>query len=187
MDNTRAPVYVQGMASVQENEGDQRHQFRARDLGGLGVRAAILLGVWLALTGGEAAWPWGILLALAATAASVAHMPVRFGRFEAMLRFVPRAPFLLREALVSGWDVATRALHRRMRLRPAFLDVELRRDLPRLPMAVAYAVTLIPGTLAVTLTPRRVHLHVIDERLSNRERIKQVEARLAPLFENRRR
>lgn len=142
--------------------------------------------IWIALTDGEAIWPWGTVLALAAAAASLPDMPVRSGRFRAILRFFPRAPFLAREAIMSGWDVATRALKPRMVLQPGFLDVPLRGDLPQLHMAVAYAITIMPGSMAVTLTPTCLHLHVVDERLPNRDSVRQMEQRLAPLFENAR-
>ncbi len=150
------------------------------------ARAAVLILIWTALTDGEAIWPWGIVLAFAAAAASLPDMPVRAGRFRAMLRFFPKAPFLAREAIMSGWDVATRALKPRMPLQPGFLDVPLRGDPPQLRMAVAYAITIMPGTMAVTLTPDCLHLHVVDERLPNRDSVRRMEHRLAPLFGNAR-
>jgi len=145
-------------------------------------RTALLVLIWFALTDGEALWPWGLAIAAGAAAASFWQMPAGRGRFRAMLRALPHAPFLAREAVVSGWDVASRALRPRMSLRPDFIDVELRSDVPRLPMAVAYAVTLMPGTVAITLSPICLHIHALDVRLPNRERVHRLEEQLAPLF-----
>lgn len=145
-------------------------------------RALVLLGIWYALTGGEAWWSWGTAFALAGAAASYSQMPVRGGRFRALLRLPRALPYLVRETLASGWDVARRALAPRLDLRPDLLDVQLQADAPQLQMAVAFGATLMPGTLAITLAPGCLHLHVIDARLDNQGRMESMEVQLAPLF-----
>ena len=116
------------------------------------VRAAGLRGIgflvfWVLLSGGDPAdLAVGIFAAGAATWASLRLLPPTNGRLRplALARLALR--FLV-QSVVAGADVARRALHPRLPLRPGFVVYPTR--LPEGPARQAFAslMSLLPGSL----------------------------------------
>lgn len=119
----------------------------------------LLLVLWLLLTGGEA-WLSGAVVALAGTVlgASMGQQGPRRLRPWATLRFLL---FFLHRSLAGGADVAWRALHPRMPLKPGWLDYTLRLQHPGAQALFIGAVSLTPGTLGADITGDRVRIHSI--------------------------
>jgi multicomponent Na+:H+ antiporter subunit E len=116
-------------------------------LGGWLARGAVLLGLWLILSGLQPAELLvGVFAAGMATWASLRLLPP--GRWT--LRPVALAAFgfrFLRQSVAAGIDVAWRALHPRLPLRPGFIMYR-----PQLSQGVAQTafctvMSLVPGTL----------------------------------------
>lgn len=106
--------------------------------------------------------------------------PGRWGwRWSALPGFVP---FFLRESWLGGIDVARRAFHPRLPLRPGLLRyrVSLTREDAR--VFFTYVVSLLPGTLSVQLDGDVLVVHALDERLPVRERLSELERQVVRLF-----
>lgn len=111
------------------------------------ARAALFLGFWLMISGRNLSdLPVGLAAVAAATWTSLRLLPVGRSR----LRLLSLASFALsfvRQSLISGTDVAWRALHPRLPLRPGFVVYPL--HLPPGGARSAFCVlsSLLPGTL----------------------------------------
>jgi multicomponent Na+:H+ antiporter subunit E len=110
-------------------------------------RGAVFFALWLVLTNATAAdLVPGLLAAVAASWASLRLMPAR----QTTLRPVSLVKFLLHflnQSIVAGTEVALRALHPRLPLRPGFVVYQTRLP-PGTRRNVFCAITsLMPGTL----------------------------------------
>jgi multicomponent Na+:H+ antiporter subunit E len=160
---------------------------RTRPLGGPSprdgaLRLVLLAGLWWLLTGGEAAsWVVGAPVVLAATFVSGALTPAVTWRWSwtGALRF---AGFFLRQSVVGGVDVAWRALHPRLPLRPGFVALALRLPPGASRVCLANVVSLLPGTLAARLEDDRLVVHTVDASAPVEADVRTVEARVAAMF-----
>lgn len=118
---------------------------------------------------------------LLAALASLAALPPGGGRWRAAetVRFVP---FFLLRSVQGGVDVARRALHPRLPILPGALVYPLR--LPEGSVRVFFVVVLclVPGTLSVRLEGDSLRVHLLHRGVPARERIEELEERVAALF-----
>jgi multicomponent Na+:H+ antiporter subunit E len=146
------------------------------------VRAALLLCLWLVLSGGSLGAPLLVILIVgAATATSLATLP-RLARVSpvGLARF---AAFFVRQSLAGGVDVARRSFARgRADVDPAFVEHEIaiEAEAPRLLLAACSG--LLPGTLTAAIDGRRLVVHVLDPEMPWRETLIELEARIAGVF-----
>lgn len=145
------------------------------------LKRLILLGlVWLVLTGGDAE---GLLLgALAVPLAAWLSLrllppdrPLRLGVLAGML------PHFLWRSLLGGGDVAWRAFHPRLPLKPGW------RRLPvRLPAGATAVLggefSLMPGTLVAGCDQGRLLVHMLDTDQPIEETVRLEEAKLAAVL-----
>jgi multicomponent Na+:H+ antiporter subunit E len=142
-----------------------------------------LLGIlWWAFVEGEVGgWIPSGLAVLTATLASYPLIPVGAWRWRVrgVLRFLP---FFLRQSARGGIDVAARALHPRLPVLPGFIEYPLR--LPEGPARVFFvnSLNLLPGTLSAELRDGVLRVHLLHRGMPARERIEQLEGRVAALF-----
>ncbi len=143
-------------------------------------RAVLLAGLWVGLVGADLEG-----LAAGALAVPVAvwlslHLlpsvhPIR------LLRLTTLLPGFLWRSVVGGIDVAWRAFHPRMPLRPGWISVPV-----SLPdggrVALGTEVSLMPGTLSAGTHERRLLIHVLDTRAQVDEAVRLDEARLASVL-----
>jgi multicomponent Na+:H+ antiporter subunit E len=146
------------------------------------LRAALFAALWWVLVEGSLrGWPLTLLTLGAAVWTSTALLPPGRWRIRpaGLLRFLP---FFLWESVRGGIDVAGRALHPRLPVRPREVVYPLR--LPPGPARVFFAgaVGLFPGTLSTELQPDHVRVHTLDERLPVADTLRQLEERVADLF-----
>jgi multicomponent Na+:H+ antiporter subunit E len=149
---------------------------------GFARRALLFSLLWLVLTGGDTGGPYLALPIIAiASWVSMRTLPPGGWRLSApgILRFVP---FFLIYSLRGGIDVAGRALGARLRLQPAVLAFELRLDDPAAITFVATAFSLFPGTIAVQVQGRSLHVHTLDTALPVEAHLRELEARAAGMF-----
>ncbi|HPC83773.1 MAG TPA: Na+/H+ antiporter subunit E [Thermoanaerobaculaceae bacterium] len=146
------------------------------------VRAAVLAGLWGLLTAGRPdSWLVGAPAVAAATAVSAALLPP--DRLRLRWRGVPAfAAFFLWHSLRGGIDVAGRALARRPRLRPAI--VRFRSILParRQRLLLGAVMSLLPGTLLVTMDGECIEVHVLDRTADPERELRALEARVAAVL-----
>lgn len=147
------------------------------------IRFAFFVAIFIAWSG-----PGAEQLAFAAVAASlgstISHIMAGEGaarfRLTAFLRFLP---YFLSISLRGGVDVARRAFSPSMPLAPEFLDYRLRVE-PGGSAAVFFAsvISLVPGTLCVSIEGELVGVHVLDRRTKVFDELARLERRVAPIF-----
>ena len=131
------------------------------------ARALAFLLLWLAVAGLKPSdLPVGVAVAAAATWASIIVAPLSGGRLN-----IPAAlPFLLdflRLSLLSGLDVARRALQASPDLRPGVVEARLRLPPGYARSAFCVIASLLPGTLLTGFDPgddQSTYVHELDIR-----------------------
>jgi multicomponent Na+:H+ antiporter subunit E len=95
---------------------------------------------------------------------------------------LPLLPFFLWESLRGGIDVARRALHPDLPLRPALLRYRtgLAEGAPRI--FLVHCVSLLPGTLSAALEGDTLMVQVLDAGAPVEEELAALEARVGRLF-----
>jgi len=146
------------------------------------LRVVLLAAWWMVLTRGDlAAWLVGIPIVLAATWASVRLVPAVRWRWSlrGALKF---GAFFARQSLLGGVDVAGRALHPRLPIRPGFASAPMRLPHGAARVCLINVISLLPGTLAVDLEGDTLTLHTIDDRLQVVESVATLERHVAAMF-----
>ncbi len=116
---------------------------------------------WLALTGGDpSGWIPGGLAAAAAAAVSLRLLPP--GGPVRLLGLLALVPGFLWRSLLGGVDVAARALHPDLPLRPAWLAYPLRLPPGGARVSLGSEISLLPGTLAAGSEGDRLLVHCLD-------------------------
>lgn len=143
------------------------------------VMAALL---WWVLAGGAALLEPLALLAIGLAAAASLLLPA--GRPLALRpgALPGLAGFFLRSSFLGGLDVARRALHPRLPVRPGF--VTYRSELAHGPPLTLFmaVISLLPGTLSVRLEGRLLTLHVLDRDADTRAALIALEQRIRAAF-----
>jgi len=142
-------------------------------------RFAWLFGVWLVVTSGEGgALAVGLLTAAACAAISLRLLPPS----PRPVRLRASADLLLNflvDSLRGGVDVARRAFHPHVPVRPGWIAYPLR--LPSGPARVSLGnlLSLMPGTLAAGEYQGALYVHCLDTGDAIAPRIAQEEERIA--------
>jgi len=145
-------------------------------------RAAVLAGLWGALTGGAAgSWLVGVPVVILATLTSQALWTRRTGWLSplALLRF---AVHFLRESLRGGVDVARRALLPSLPLCPALVELQSRIAPGPAEVFLANVLSLMPGTLSVDLRGSILTLHTLDAATAVEAEMRVLEELVAAIF-----
>lgn len=151
-------------------------------VGSVLLRIAAMAALWLVLTGGELRY-WGIvaIAVLGGAFASLLLAPATGLGWSpsGWLRFIP---FFLWQSVLGGTDVAFRALSIRPRLDPGYVEYQFRlREEPARVM-VANTMSLMPGTLSVSINGSCLRMHVLDRSMPAAERVRDVEEHTARMF-----
>lgn len=156
-----------------------RNFLSARSLIHLGMLAV----VWLVLSEGIAgSWLIGlpliilVVLFLVGAEEEERTFPVSL---TGLLVFIP---FFLRQSVMSGFDVALRALRPDMGLQPVLQNYRLSipDGAPR--RLFVNCITLMPGTLSVLVQEDSVLIHVLDERQPSTAALRHLETRVDAVF-----
>jgi multicomponent Na+:H+ antiporter subunit E len=142
-------------------------------------RFVLLFGLWLALTLNDpSAWIVGALAAGAAAGVSLRLAPPR-NRALRLANVAALFPGFLWRSLLGGADVAWRAFHPRLPLRPKWIDypVRLPPGAPR--VSLGSELSLMPGTLAAGADGDILYVHCLDSAQPVEAQIGAEEARIA--------
>jgi multicomponent Na+:H+ antiporter subunit E len=156
------------------------------EAGALVPRLLLFTLLWLVVSGGApGSWTIGVPAIAAATAASIALRSTRPGIRRrvpppgAIARF---AAFFLWQSMRGGIDVARRAVDPRLPISPGFADLVTKVPAGLARVFVVDVVSLLPGTLSVSLEDDRLRLHVIDTGMDTERALRQVERHALALF-----
>jgi len=143
----------------------------------------ILMAVlWTVLSGASLrTWWFGLPVAIAVSLISIKLLPPE-GRLWSLKSILLFVPFFIRQSVAGGIDVARRALHPQLPLKPEFLHYSMR--LPEGPARVFMAciINLLPGTLTAELGDGRLQVHTLDKELNTEQKLAAIEDRVAVLF-----
>jgi multicomponent Na+:H+ antiporter subunit E len=125
-------------------------------------RAVLFFAFWLAISGWKAAdLPVGLAAVAGATSVSLALLPAKgvWLRLGALTRL---AISFFRGSVVSGFDVARRALRPELGLRPGFVTAPLRLPPGNARNAFSALASLMSGTLPVGMDADSLVIHGLD-------------------------
>lgn len=146
------------------------------------MRALLLALVWWVLVGSVDGYLFGSVAVAMIAVLSLRLTPpsIYFPRLGNIPGFLV---FFLHHSLLAGCDVARRTLTPTLPLYPAILTVPL--TLPAGPPTwlLMLLVSLLPGTLTISLAERTLELHCLDHRQKVREAVVKIEQRIAWLFD----
>lgn len=148
----------------------------------LTIRLILFALLWWILTEGASPMSaWGIVGIAGAVGLSMHVFPAGLWnwRLVPLIRFVP---YFLWQSLLGGLDVAYRALRPKVAGRPEVISYSfsLRQEPAR--VFFLWMVSLLPGTAAMNLQEDKARVHVLDANLAAREKLEQLEKRIAGLF-----
>lgn len=142
--------------------------------------SAVLLVLWLLLAGASS-WPVGAVVALAGGAIGAWLAPGEPHPWRPW-RLFAFAGYFLRASMLGGLDVARRALHRRVDVRPCFATYPLALPAGQPRTLMVGVGCLLPGTLSAALDAERAQLlvHALDPDVL--DSVPELEAQIARLF-----
>lgn len=146
------------------------------------IRLLILSVIWWALTLGDArGWPMAVGIVLLVTAVSMRLFPpsAYHLRLVALIRFFG---FFLFRSVVAGVDVARRLLSPSLQVDPAEISVVVRLPAGGPRALLANVLSLMPGTLSVTLDGDRILVHCLDRQMPVEADLRETEGRIAAVF-----
>jgi multicomponent Na+:H+ antiporter subunit E len=142
-------------------------------------RFLLLFGLWVVLTLNDpSAWIVGALAAAAATGISLRLMPTR-GHELRLFKALTLLPGFLWRSLLGGVDVAWRAFHPRMPLRPKWIRYPVRLPSGGPRVSLGNELSLMPGTLAAGTVGNVLLVHCLDGTQPIEAQIAAEEARIA--------
>lgn len=146
------------------------------------LRVGIMSLLWFVLAEGEFRY-WGLVLlaVLGGAGASLVLVPASGLGFSltGWARFIP---FFLWQSVLGGIDVAMRSIAIPVRLDPGYVEMDFRLTDEPARVFVANTMSLMPGTLSVSLDGDRLRMHVLDRSMPNADRAREVETHVARMF-----
>jgi multicomponent Na+:H+ antiporter subunit E len=138
------------------------------------------LFLWVVADANPAVWPVALVALPAALLVALRLRPAPLPRLRpvAALAFVP---FFFTQSVRGGIDVALRALSRRPRLDPTLYRYAMRLRSPAAQVALADALSLLPGTLCADVQGDELIIHALDRSAGERP-IRVLETRIAAIF-----
>lgn len=147
---------------MQPKSAQGRHGSSASLAGAVFRRGLALAFLWVAFTGASRdAVPYGLGAVAVILLLSFTLLPPG-PRHWRPLRLLALIPGLVKLTILGGVDVAGRALRPSMPLDPEWVNVPLEGAPAQTGIALAYLLTMMPGTLAAELEDERLVLHVLD-------------------------
>lgn len=148
-------------------------------------RGALLALLWLTLTGAAVD---GLVFGLVATALglwlSLVLLPPG-GAQPSLLQILRHFPGFIERSVRGGIDVAWRALHPRLPVRPGWYVHETRLPEGGARVALGSVVSLLPGTLVAGSFAGRLYVHCLVREAAIERQVAAEEARLAATLERR--
>ena len=146
------------------------------------LRLGLMASLWWGLTGVDwHSWLVGLPVVAVSTALSLKLGSTSDWRWS-FGSLLPFAWYFTRQSILSGWDVARRALHPNCRLNPGLISYNL--DLPSGSSRLFFCgiVSLLPGTLVVSIDESKAWIHVLDTSIEQDPTLEELETRIARLF-----
>ena len=136
--------------------------------------------IWIALANGDTASLWiGIPAILFALTISITLIPPTTLVWYELFRF---AAYFLTRSLIGGIDVARRAFHPALPIKPDIVEYPVRLPPGFARIVMVNTVNLLPGTLVANLNNKTMKVHILDRQQDFRLELETVEEHVARLF-----
>lgn len=148
----------------------------------LASRVLLLLLAWWILTEGESsAFGFGLIVAVPVGLVSLRFFAPSTYRVSLLggLRF---AGFFLYRSLVAGLDIAWRLLQPSLPIQPGYYALATTLPVGGPRWLLANTLSLLPGTLSVTLREQQLELHCLDTRMPIAAEVRRTERHIAAVF-----
>jgi multicomponent Na+:H+ antiporter subunit E len=148
-------------------------------------RLTLFAGLWLVLSGAALdGLGFGLAAALAATWLSLVLMPPA-SREVGLLSLVPLVPGFIDRSIRGGFDVAWRALHPGLPIRPAWYVHQTRLPPGGARVALGSIVSLLPGTLVAGSFGDRLYVHCLNADATIARAVAAEERRIGRILRSR--
>lgn len=148
----------------------------------IAFRMILLLLVWWALTEGDPSGiGFGLVITTLVTVISVRLFPAATVRIHPV-PFLFFVLFFIGKSMTAGIDVARRLLSPSLPVNPGYLTFQLNLPEGGPRWLLANTLSLMPGTLSVSLDGDRLNLHCLDTREPVAADVKAVERKVARVF-----
>ena len=148
-------------------------------------RFLLFAALWLVLTGAALdGLGFGLAAALAATWLSLVLMPPA-SREVSLLSLLPLVPGFVGRSISGGFDVAWRALHPSLPIRPAWYVHQTRLPPGGARVALGSIVSLLPGTLVAGSFGNRLYVHCLNADAGIKRAVAAEERRIAGTLKSR--
>jgi multicomponent Na+:H+ antiporter subunit E len=138
--------------------------------------------VWLGLNGWDMrSWLVGIPFLILATWISLKLVPCGKNRLT-LVGILPFSWFFLRKSVYGGIDVALRTLRPVVDVNPGVVEYEALLVRGRALVFVSGIISLLPGTLSVSLEGNYLRVHVLDLSAPIETELRELEGLVAGLF-----
>ena len=149
-------------------------------------RFILFAGLWLVLSAAATdGLGFGLVAALAATWLSLVLMPAG-SRDVSLFSLVPLIPGFIDRSIRGGFDVAWRALHPGLPIRPAWYVHQTRLPPGGARVALGSIVSLLPGTLVAGSFGDRLYVHCLNADEGVMRAVAAEERRIARTLKDRR-
>lgn len=138
---------------------------------------------WILVEGQKEAWALGIPVVLFAVLVSLRLAPPALHRLK-IIRLPAFLIFFLWRSLIAGWDIARRIVAPTLPLRPGIITFAVTVPDGAPAWLLQSTLTLLPGTLSVSLRNRTISLHCLDTRIDLDQEIHRLQAWINRLFES---
>lgn len=148
----------------------------------ISARIVLLLLVWWALTEGDSSGiGFGLVVTALATVISLRLFPPAKARIRPF-PFLLFMLFFIARSVVAGIDVSRRLLSPSLPVSPGYLTFHIRLPEGGPRWLLANTLSLMPGTLSVSLDGERLDLHCLDTRDPVEADVRLVEQKVARVF-----
>jgi multicomponent Na+:H+ antiporter subunit E len=147
-----------------------------------GLRVLLMATLWMGLTGFEwQSWLIGLPIVVISAWLSL-RLADEYDLKWSPAAILPFAWYFTLQSIRGGWDVALRAFSWNVRLNPGIVAYTLR--LPPGPSQLFFCaiVSLLPGTLVVSLSESKASIHVLDLSADHQKELAEMERQILRLF-----
>lgn len=141
---------------------------------------------WLLTNGSLSSWVIGVIVVPIAACVSVtlfsSTTTMRSSTSLSIVRLVLFIPFFLLQSLRGGWDTARLAIRPSMPVSPGFIHYSIQLPTESARLFFLHVVSLLPGTVSVTLQGNRMLVHALDVSSQGEADLRACEQRVARLF-----
>ncbi len=137
---------------------------------------------WVLAEGSPYGWAFGLSVVVGVTYFSLRLLPPPEWRLN-WLALPALLIYFLAQSILAGIDVAWRAFHPKLPIRPALIVRKLSLKPSAAQLLMTWTLSLLPGTVSVRLHEGDLEIHIIDENAAVNTVLDKLEQHIGRLFQ----